>query len=202
MMRNKLLCNSYETVVSGRNGNQTMRGRGVNADEWYNRKISKQKGRGTAGKSIVKTGDTIYKIGKKIFNAAQEFPGEQHIPQYVDGKIKMSQYCGPNTNLKTRLARGDKGISPTDVLCKNHDMAYATISESQAPDKKKIDKVRKADMKLYNDAKKINSINSKAVQIGMKAKMLSEDVGLIDPLKYTRPADKLSPADRLKLSLL
>jgi len=34
------------------------------------------------------------------------------------------QYCGPGTNLKKRLARGDKGINPLDAACRDHDIAY------------------------------------------------------------------------------
>ncbi|KAF0750922.1 Uncharacterized protein FWK35_00011191 [Aphis craccivora] len=34
------------------------------------------------------------------------------------------QYCGPGTNLKKRLARGDKGINLLDSACRDHDIAY------------------------------------------------------------------------------
>lgn len=34
------------------------------------------------------------------------------------------QFCGPGTDLKTRLARQDKGINPLDEACKLHDIAY------------------------------------------------------------------------------
>ena len=42
---------------------------------------------------------------------------ELHIPGY--------QYCGPGTKLKERLSRGDPGINPLDVACKEHDFAYS-----------------------------------------------------------------------------
>lgn len=34
-------------------------------------------------------------------------------------------YCGPNTNLLTRLARGEQGINELDYACMVHDIAYA-----------------------------------------------------------------------------
>lgn len=35
------------------------------------------------------------------------------------------RYCGPNTNLLTRLARGEGGINELDYTCMVHDIAYA-----------------------------------------------------------------------------
>lgn len=41
---------------------------------------------------------------------------EMHIMGY--------NYCGPNTNLKIRLASGAAGINKLDNACKEHDIAY------------------------------------------------------------------------------
>lgn len=55
--------------------------------------------------------------GKGIFNKIiNKLPFELHIPGY--------QYCGPGTNLKKRLNRGDKGINPLDQACREHDIFY------------------------------------------------------------------------------
>lgn len=35
------------------------------------------------------------------------------------------RYCGPNTNLADRLARGEHGINQLDCACMEHDIAYA-----------------------------------------------------------------------------
>ena len=51
-----------------------------------------------------------------VNNILNKLPVELHIPGY--------QFCGPGTNLKKRLARGDSGINPLDSACKEHDMAY------------------------------------------------------------------------------
>ena len=49
-------------------------------------------------------------------NILNKLPVELHIPGY--------RFCGPGTNLKKRLARGDSGINPLDSACKEHDIAY------------------------------------------------------------------------------
>ena len=57
------------------------------------------------------------KTGKGFLNTAiNKLPFEVHVPGY--------QFCGPGTNLKKRLARGDKGINPLDSACRTHDIAY------------------------------------------------------------------------------
>jgi len=42
---------------------------------------------------------------------------EYHLPGY--------NFCGPGTELKKRLARGDKPINDLDAACMIHDIAYA-----------------------------------------------------------------------------
>lgn len=39
--------------------------------------------------------------------------------------IKGYSYCGPNTDLENRLARGEPGVNGLDCACKEHDIAYA-----------------------------------------------------------------------------
>lgn len=51
-----------------------------------------------------------------------KIPIELHLPKY--------QYCGPGTNLKKRMERGDPGINPLDAACKEHDIAYEEHKES------------------------------------------------------------------------
>lgn len=56
------------------------------------------------------------KGGGFVNTLINKLPLELHLPGY--------QYCGPGTDLKKRLARGDKGINPLDAACKEHDIAY------------------------------------------------------------------------------
>lgn len=39
--------------------------------------------------------------------------------------IKGYNFCGCNTDLKNRLARGELGINKLDLACMEHDIAYA-----------------------------------------------------------------------------
>lgn len=39
--------------------------------------------------------------------------------------IRGYNYCGPNTDLKSRLSRGVVGINKLDCACMEHDIAYA-----------------------------------------------------------------------------
>lgn len=41
------------------------------------------------------------------------------------------KYCGPNTNLRKRLAQGDPGVNALDCACKEHDIAYAQSRDLQ-----------------------------------------------------------------------
>lgn len=114
-------------------------------------------------KSISGTG-LIDKIIDKI-------PFELHFPSY--------QYCGPGTNLKKRMERGDPGINPLDAACKEHDIAY---------DKNKDSSERSAaDLILQNKAMKRvvakdASLGERAAAIGvataMKAKRLVTGQGI------------------------
>lgn len=42
------------------------------------------------------------------------------------------QYCGPNTNLNDRLARGEHGINHLDWACMDHDFAYAESKDIES----------------------------------------------------------------------
>lgn len=44
-----------------------------------------------------------------------------HIPGY--------KYCGPNTNLKRRLAAREPGVNKLDCACMEHDIAYAVSND-------------------------------------------------------------------------
>jgi hypothetical protein len=58
-----------------------------------------------------------------LTNVLKKIPAELHIPGY--------NFCGPNTKLEERLARGDKGINPLDEACLEHDKIYASTSNKE-----------------------------------------------------------------------
>lgn len=41
------------------------------------------------------------------------------------------RYCGPNTNLEARLARGETGVNELDCACMEHDIAYAASNDPE-----------------------------------------------------------------------
>ena len=58
------------------------------------------------------------KTGSGLVNGIiNRLPFELHVPGY--------QFCGPGTRLLKRLARGDEGVNPLDVACRDHDIAYS-----------------------------------------------------------------------------
>lgn len=66
----------------------------------------------------------VYKRrGRGLVNRLlNKLPIELHLPGY--------QFCGPGTKLTKRLARGDPGINPLDVACKEHDIVYSQNREN------------------------------------------------------------------------
>lgn len=72
-----------------------------------------------------------FKYGSGVVNSfITKLPFEAHIPGY--------QYCGPGTKLEKRLQRGDPGINPLDIACKDHDISYSKsvdIEDRHAADK-------------------------------------------------------------------
>lgn len=62
--------------------------------------------------------------GAAINRTIDILPTELHLPGGY-------QWCGPGTNVKQRLARGDSGINKLDAACKNHDLAYEKYKDSE-----------------------------------------------------------------------
>ncbi|KAJ8949435.1 hypothetical protein NQ318_007536 [Aromia moschata] len=58
-----------------------------------------------------------------IHSIISKIPWELHLPKY--------SYCGPNTRLAERLAKGDQGINELDRSCRDHDIAYSKSSNLQ-----------------------------------------------------------------------
>lgn len=68
------------------------------------------------------TRDNKFKKGSGLFNKLiNKLPFEIHIPGY--------KFCGPGTDLQTRLAREDVGINSLDAACREHDIAYSQSEE-------------------------------------------------------------------------
>lgn len=66
---------------------------------------------------------------------------ELHLPGY--------NYCGPNTDLKRRLERGDDAINELDEACKEHDIGYSNHADLRS----RIALDRRLVLKAYARAK-------------------------------------------------
>lgn len=77
------------------------------------------------------------------------------------------QYCGPGTDLKARLARGDLGINPLDAACKEHDIAYS--KSNNLSDRHKADKILAE--KAWKRVKQSSSIKEKLVALAVTGAM-------------------------------
>ncbi|KAL4105041.1 hypothetical protein QTP88_012102 [Uroleucon formosanum] len=82
--------------------------------------------------------------------------------------IRCYQYCGPGTNLKKRLARGDKGINLLDSACREHDIAYE--QSNSIADRNKADYI--LEQRAWDRFKsKDSSLKEKAVAWGVTTAM-------------------------------
>lgn len=49
---------------------------------------------------------------------------DRFVEMLPETHIRGYCYCGPNTNLESRLAQGQRGINELDSACRLHDIAY------------------------------------------------------------------------------
>ncbi|XP_060864300.1 uncharacterized protein LOC132949148, partial [Metopolophium dirhodum] len=89
-----------------------------------------------------------------------KLPLELHVPGY--------QYCGPGTNLKKRIAHGDKGINLLDSACREHDIAYE--NSNSFADRNKADYI--LEQRAWDRFKaKDSNLKEKAVAWGVTTAM-------------------------------
>lgn len=103
--------------------------------------------------------------GRGLLNTLiNSLPVELHMPGGY-------QFCGPGTNLKKRLALGQKGINKLDAACREHDIAYESSNDSAV--REKADRVlenRAWENFKSSDTGIAEKAASWAVTTGMKAK--------------------------------
>lgn len=110
--------------------------------------------------------------GGFIDSLIDKIPVELHIPGY--------QYCGPGTNLKKRLARGDPGINQLDAACKQHDISYNTHKDSNM--RARADEVLQNEAlnrAIAQDSSFGERANALAVAAAMKAKRTISGHGIV-----------------------
>lgn len=111
------------------------------------------------------------KAGKGFVNKLiDKLPFELHVPSY--------QYCGPGTKLEKRLARGDPGINPLDVACKQHDIAYSKSKGTNDRYLADTELQKQALKRVFSrDASLGERSTALAVSAAMKAKRLASKIG-------------------------
>lgn len=93
--------------------------------------------------------------------------------------IKGYNWCGPGTDVKTRLARGDCGINKLDEACKTHDIAYSNCKNSK--DRHKADRILtgQAFERIYSKDSDLKERAAAVLVTGlMSTKMALSKVGL------------------------
>lgn len=129
--------------------------------------------------------------------AKYSYPNITPLMEGEEGHLPFANYCGPGTNLKTRLTRGDKGVTPSDNMCKIHDIDYDKVVEKRKGDITycPAEDVRKADNKLEKGLEKtlkmpgkLNKMHAKMGLAGMRAKKLGEDLGILSPSRFVEPS--------------
>ena len=106
------------------------------------------------------------------------YPGERHVPLIVNGRLRQASYMGPGTNLITRLKNNDKPLTFADKTAQLHDIRYGLSSTAE--------QIRDADIEMLNNLDKIqkrgldNKININLGRVGIKAKTLGEDIGILN----------------------
>lgn len=120
-----------------------------------------------------------------------------HLPNEKNFHAPMANYCGPRTAYAERIMQGIKPTTKTDAGCMRHDYAFARIGkrlqEGIITNRQAKEETRKADETLKATAENsmgtfnpIENIHAKATLIGMNTKMGSEDLHLMDPLKFIK----------------
>lgn len=74
---------------------------------------------------------------------------DQFLEKLPEIHIKGYSYCGPNTDLAKRLARGEPGVNDLDCACKEHDIAYAQSRDREMRNNADKRLVSKAFTRVY-----------------------------------------------------
>lgn len=138
-----------------------------------------QKGKGFAG-------DVYRSIANKLFKGEKLRPGEVHVPQFTTSGIYNANFSGPGTHVIDRIKEGKRGITTQDKAANAHDIRYSLAKNHKD--------VRIADdkmvQKLWKESsiwKPLESLNNLIGAVGIKAKTVLEDVGIVDQNTFTTP---------------
>jgi hypothetical protein len=108
--------------------------------------------------------------------------------------ILNNNYCGPGTQLE-----GQPALSKTDAICKDHDYRYNAVKEAKqrGVSKEELAKMtREADRIMLDELKQVEekSLGDRFIHLastlGISGKVLAEDLGLLDPTRFSASGRK------------
>lgn len=132
------------------------------------------------------------------------FAGERHmLLKLPNGKTGVANWMGPGTEVIKRLKRGDPGRTPSDTVAKMHDVQYG-LAQGAPTKAKQAEMVRAADNRMVRTLKGIaagkhGGDSQRNIQAGMRliqAKVLGEDLGLLDKQQFSGPLAKLPEGEK------
>lgn len=163
----------------------------------------KQNPAGQGGAGIIDSVSTLYQglksvsnlysgsIGTKVKNYygrninphpnwSPGFVGEKHM---IHSSGNTYNFLGPGTHIDERVQRGDVPMDSIDAVAKTHDIAYSRA--------RNLKDVRRADKAFVKGIKRSSAGKvSKAIVAGaIKAKMVAEDLGVLDPNRFSKVKD-------------
>ena len=130
----------------------------------------------------------LFKRGKNyfgnLFNRAKKTfsdwsSGQYHFPGY--------NYLGPGTKIEENIESGIEPINDTDAAAKAHDLDYLNIGKMAVSDEEKKKLVRDSDKKFIdrlNKNKESDLWGNLAGRVGIRGKIILEDLGLLNPIKF------------------
>ena len=135
-------------------------------------------------------------------SARPGFPGEKHaILKLPNKKYGVANWLGPHTQVVKRLERQDPPRTVADLVAERHDIDYALAKESKTK-AEQLKKVREADKRMVLSLKKIKKEgfdDPKNIFIGMRfiqAKILAEDLMVLDKSRFAGEIGKVEPKDK------
>ncbi len=124
----------------------------------------------------------------------QEFAGEKHqLLKLPNGDLIVANFSGPGTHVIIRIARGDVGLTPVDMVAMAHDLRYLLATS--------LDQVREADkifvrvlLRMLADKKDLK-FNIIPPLVAISGKIRLEEAGLLDRSKFSGPLENKPTPD-------
>lgn len=161
-------------------------------------------------KKTKKKGNGLYDKTINFLTGSKLKPGEKHVLMLKDGKLQAANYCGPGTDILSRVKKGVKASNKVDSTCMAHDIRYSLSSNIEGikeADKKMVDKLdqlqKNKEESLFNILPskygiKANQLLSKILPDKYADKFVNYMTDYKDFNKNLKPEDKKLLEDKLE----